>query len=142
VNKSFFLHLITQLPTPIFDVLCLAPHRVAFLFTYTMDTPEPDTPFAAVSAQTTRIGRVCNHYLVSPSNSWSVQPAAEARRLTIFSGISIISRFINTLYIISMDRHRCAIRPVCITDPLCSGLVYWSVNHPFHLSSTLSLTAP
>lgn len=70
LNHHAVLATVSPRESPRIDPLPLPHHRAA-----TMDAPEPDTPFSAVTAQTTKYGRVRE----PPSRwKWSLQPIAVA----------------------------------------------------------------
>lgn len=69
-----------------------------------MDAPEPDsTPFAAVSAQTTKIGRVCSFKL---RRYWQIHMGDFKLTAIRALALPILPRQGHTVYHISLDRDR------------------------------------
>lgn len=80
----------------------------------TMDAPEPDTPFSAVTAQTSKYGRV-------GARGDRLRFAAEANAT---QDIPILSRQVNAICLIPMDWHRRSLCALRSPDPLRARLVY------------------
>ena len=57
-----------------------------------MDASEPDTPFAAVTAQTTRYGRVCQRYLIFRSRFPFAPAMLDGKLGALRVGLELLAR--------------------------------------------------
>lgn len=88
-----------------------------------MDAPEPETPFAAVTAQTTKFQRVGASVLLICERSRIDEMTLEL--MNVDAALSILPRQVNTLRDLSVGRHRHSFCVVRIADCIGARMVHW-----------------
>lgn len=110
-----------------------------------MDAPEPEnTPFAAVSAQTSKLGRV--RYSTNPTNpSISQTPSFPSSDLLtpspLFPAIPILPRQKHPIHLLPMDQHRRPPRPLLRPHSRSARMVHRYVT-PLNSSAAATLCKP
>ena len=108
---------------PIIGTSLFAPLDISCyqLSTVAMEEPEPETPFAAVSAQTTKFGRV--------SFTTIMKTGDISRMLTMtLLDIPSLSGQVDTSHLLPLGRHQRHLHFVCLANILRTRMVHWFVK--------------
>ena len=92
-----------------------------------MDAPEPDTPFAAVSAQTTkfqRVSRSCEHVGRVSEQTETLQSQRSPCTDTRTTDVPKLPGQVHTIHHIPLDRNSNRLHRLWSPDSVCAGMVY------------------